>query len=178
MLPCRGTPFFSFFLSLRSTEQTWPILRSQEPRPYSVAIWYYGSSLPDRPPQPEAATRSLFLLRPPAPAARARRRSSATMVAASAAERTYGAAARSALAALERNLIPDAVTRRLTRLLLARRLRQGYLPSAPLQLQQLLHFVHCESVHRSVASSVNLVPRKQLLFLCIALKKSFYSSMK
>ncbi|RLM56020.1 hypothetical protein C2845_PM10G15160 [Panicum miliaceum] len=61
------------------------------------------------------------------------------MVAASAAERAYGAAARSAL---ERNLIPDAVTRRLTRLLLAQRLRQGYLPSAPLQLQQLLHFVH------------------------------------
>jgi hypothetical protein len=66
------------------------------------------------------------------------------MVAASAAERAYGAAARSALAALERNLIPDAVTRRLTRLLLAQRLRQGYLPSAPLQLQQLLYFVHCE----------------------------------
>jgi hypothetical protein len=36
------------------------------------------------------------------------------------------------------------VTRRLTRLLLAQRLRQGYLPSAPLQLQQLLQFVHCK----------------------------------
>ncbi|CAN6177745.1 unnamed protein product [Urochloa humidicola] len=58
------------------------------------------------------------------------------------AERAYTAATRSALAALERNLIPDAVTRRLTRLLLAQRLRQGYLPSTPLQLQQLLHFVH------------------------------------
>ncbi|CAN6216496.1 unnamed protein product [Urochloa humidicola] len=58
------------------------------------------------------------------------------------AERAYTAATRSALAALERNLIPDAVTRRLTRFLLAQRLRQGYLPSAPLQLQQLLHFVH------------------------------------
>uniref|UniRef100_A0A804UJ73 S-adenosyl-L-methionine-dependent methyltransferase superfamily protein n=1 Tax=Zea mays TaxID=4577 RepID=A0A804UJ73_MAIZE len=64
------------------------------------------------------------------------------MVAASVAERAYEAATRSALVALERNLIPDAVTRRLTRLLLAQRLRQGYLPSAPLQLQQLLQFVH------------------------------------
>lgn len=66
------------------------------------------------------------------------------MAAAYVAERAYEAAARSALAALERNLIPDAVTRRLTRLLLAQRLRQGYLPSAPLQLQQLLQFVHCK----------------------------------
>jgi len=73
------------------------------------------------------------------------------MVAASAAERVYTAAARSALAALERNLIPDAVTRRLTRLLLAQRLRQGYRPAAPLQLQQLLHFVHCERIDRSDA---------------------------
>ncbi|CAL5039104.1 unnamed protein product [Urochloa decumbens] len=64
------------------------------------------------------------------------------MAVASVAERAYTAATRSALAALERNLIPDAVTRRLTRLLLAQRLRQGYLPSAPPQLQQLLHFVH------------------------------------
>ncbi|XP_066378757.1 (S)-coclaurine N-methyltransferase-like isoform X1 [Miscanthus floridulus] len=63
------------------------------------------------------------------------------MVAASVAERAYEVATRSALVALERNLIPDAVTRRLTRLLLAQRLRQGYLPSAPLQLQQLLQFV-------------------------------------
>ncbi|KAL6839388.1 hypothetical protein ACP4OV_030658 [Aristida adscensionis] len=56
------------------------------------------------------------------------------------AARAYEAAARSALAALERNLLPDAATRRLTRLLLAQRLRQGYLPSAPLQLQHLLLF--------------------------------------
>ena len=65
------------------------------------------------------------------------------MTAADVAARAYGAAARSALAALERNLLPDAVTRRLTRLLLAQRLRLGYLPSAPLQLQQLLLFAHC-----------------------------------
>jgi hypothetical protein len=66
------------------------------------------------------------------------------MVAASVAERAYEVATRSALVALERNLIPDAVTRRLTRLLLAQRLRRGYLPSAPLQLQQLLQFVRCK----------------------------------
>ncbi|OEL35615.1 (S)-coclaurine N-methyltransferase [Dichanthelium oligosanthes] len=64
------------------------------------------------------------------------------MVAAYVAERAYAAATRSALVALERNLIPDVVVRRLTRLLLAQRLRQGYLPSAPLQLHQLLQFVH------------------------------------
>ncbi|WVZ79649.1 hypothetical protein U9M48_027204 [Paspalum notatum var. saurae] len=64
------------------------------------------------------------------------------MVTSSVAERAYGAATRSVLAALERNLVPDAVTRRLTRLLLASRLRQGYLPSAPLQLRSLLEFVH------------------------------------
>lgn len=53
----------------------------------------------------------------------------------------YEVAVRSALAALEHNLLPDVVTRRLTRLLLAQRLRQSYLPSAPLQLHQLL-FAH------------------------------------
>ncbi|XBI11316.1 hypothetical protein VPH35_138401 [Triticum aestivum] len=64
------------------------------------------------------------------------------MAAAAVAARAYEAASRSALAALERNLLPDAVTRRLTRLLLAQRLRLGYLPSAPLQLQDLLLFAH------------------------------------
>ncbi|KAF7102663.1 hypothetical protein CFC21_103759 [Triticum aestivum] len=64
------------------------------------------------------------------------------MAAAAVAARAYEAAARSALAALERNLLPDAVTRRLTRLLLAQRLRLGYLPSAPLQLQDLILFAH------------------------------------
>ncbi|THU61150.1 hypothetical protein C4D60_Mb07t20250 [Musa balbisiana] len=52
----------------------------------------------------------------------------------------YEAAVRTALAALERNLLPDAVVRRLTRLLLAGRLRLCYLPSADLQLAQLLRF--------------------------------------
>lgn len=47
------------------------------------------------------------------------------------------------LASLERNLLPDAVVRRLTRVLLARRLRSGYRPSADIQLSDLLHFAHC-----------------------------------
>uniref|UniRef100_A0A0D9WRF3 Methyltransferase domain-containing protein n=1 Tax=Leersia perrieri TaxID=77586 RepID=A0A0D9WRF3_9ORYZ len=59
-----------------------------------------------------------------------------------AAAAAYTAATRAALAALERNVLPDAVTRRLTRLLLAQRLRLGYLPSAPLQLQHLIQFAH------------------------------------
>ncbi|WOL09053.1 (S)-coclaurine N-methyltransferase [Canna indica] len=52
----------------------------------------------------------------------------------------YEASVRAAMAALERNLLPDAVVRRLTRLLLAGRLRLCYLPSAELQLAQLLRF--------------------------------------
>ncbi|KAF2927286.1 (S)-coclaurine N-methyltransferase isoform X1 [Oryza sativa Japonica Group] len=63
-----------------------------------------------------------------------------------AARAAYLAATRAALAALERNALPDAVTRRLTRLLLAQRLRLGYLPSssssAPLHLHHLLLFAH------------------------------------
>ncbi|XP_059274849.1 (S)-coclaurine N-methyltransferase-like [Lycium ferocissimum] len=55
----------------------------------------------------------------------------------------YDATVRLMLTSLERNLLPDAVTRRLTRLLLAGRLRSGYKPSAELQLSDLLHFVHC-----------------------------------
>ena len=47
------------------------------------------------------------------------------------------------LASLERNLLPDAVIRRLTRLLLASRLRSGYKPSSDLQLSDLMQFVHC-----------------------------------
>lgn len=43
---------------------------------------------------------------------------------------------------LEKNLLPDAVIRRLTRLLLASRLRSGYKPTSQLQLSDLLHFVH------------------------------------
>ncbi|XP_074559154.1 (S)-coclaurine N-methyltransferase-like [Curcuma longa] len=56
----------------------------------------------------------------------------------------YEAAVRAALAALERNLLPDALVRRLTRLLLARRLRLrlrlGYQPTAELQLEELVRF--------------------------------------
>lgn len=44
------------------------------------------------------------------------------------------------LASLELNLLPDLVVRRLTRILLAARLRLGYRPSADLQLSQLLQF--------------------------------------
>lgn len=52
----------------------------------------------------------------------------------------YDAAVRTALASLERNILPDLVVRRLTRLLLAARIRLGYLPSAELQLADLLRF--------------------------------------
>ncbi|GMG99129.1 hypothetical protein Nepgr_000969 [Nepenthes gracilis] len=54
----------------------------------------------------------------------------------------YDAAARLMLASLERNLLPDAVIRRLIRILLAGRLRSGYKPSSELQLSDLLHFAH------------------------------------
>ncbi|WCJ29385.1 (S)-coclaurine N-methyltransferase [Euphorbia peplus] len=47
------------------------------------------------------------------------------------------------LGSLERNLLPDALIRRLTRLLLATRLRSGYKSTSELQLSHLLHFVHC-----------------------------------
>ncbi|KAJ4709013.1 (S)-coclaurine N-methyltransferase-like [Melia azedarach] len=54
----------------------------------------------------------------------------------------YDATVRVMLASLERNLLPDAVIRRLSRLLLAGRLRSGYKPSSELQLLDLLQFVH------------------------------------
>ncbi|EOY29984.1 S-adenosyl-L-methionine-dependent methyltransferases superfamily protein isoform 2 [Theobroma cacao] len=54
----------------------------------------------------------------------------------------YDATVRLMLASLERNLLPDAVIRRLTRLLLASRLRSGYRPSIELQLSDLLQFAH------------------------------------
>lgn len=54
----------------------------------------------------------------------------------------YDASVRLMLASLERNLLPDAVIRRLTRLLLASRLRSGYKPTSELQLSDLLNFVH------------------------------------
>lgn len=55
----------------------------------------------------------------------------------------YDATVRLMLASLERNLLPDAVLRRLTRLLLASRLRSGYKSSAEIQSSSLLHFAHC-----------------------------------
>ncbi|XP_059662026.1 (S)-coclaurine N-methyltransferase-like [Cornus florida] len=54
----------------------------------------------------------------------------------------YDATVRLMLASLERNLLPDAVIRRLTRLLLASRLRSTYRPSSHLQLFDLLQFAH------------------------------------
>ncbi|PQM37783.1 (S)-coclaurine N-methyltransferase isoform X2 [Prunus yedoensis var. nudiflora] len=56
----------------------------------------------------------------------------------------YDATVRFALSSLERNLLPDAVVRKLTRLLLASRLRSGYKPTSELQLSDLLQFVHCK----------------------------------
>ncbi|KAL4301524.1 (S)-coclaurine N-methyltransferase isoform X1 [Arachis ipaensis] len=46
------------------------------------------------------------------------------------------------LASLERNLLPDALIRTLTRVLLSTRLRSSYRPSSHLQLSDLLHFAH------------------------------------
>ncbi|XAR69945.1 hypothetical protein NMG60_11001729 [Bertholletia excelsa] len=54
----------------------------------------------------------------------------------------YDATVRLMLASLERNLLPDALIRRLTRILLANRLRSSYKSSSELQLSDLLHFVH------------------------------------
>ncbi|XP_021738939.1 (S)-coclaurine N-methyltransferase-like [Chenopodium quinoa] len=54
----------------------------------------------------------------------------------------YKATAKLMLGAHERNLLPDALIRRLTRLLLASRLRSSYKSSSQLQLSDLLHFVH------------------------------------
>ncbi|KAK4480144.1 hypothetical protein RD792_013202 [Penstemon davidsonii] len=54
----------------------------------------------------------------------------------------YGATVRLMLTSLERNLLPDVVVRRLTRLLLASRLRSGYRSSTDIQLSDLLQFVH------------------------------------
>eukprot|EP00258_Populus_trichocarpa_P029607 XP_024445626.1 (S)-coclaurine N-methyltransferase isoform X2 [Populus trichocarpa] len=54
----------------------------------------------------------------------------------------YEATVKVMLASLERNLLPDAVIRRLTRMLLADRLRSCYKTSSELQLADLLQFVH------------------------------------
>lgn len=55
-------------------------------------------------------------------------------------EMPYNASVKVALATLERNILPDLVVRRLTRLLLSSRLRLGYLPYAHLQLSNLMEF--------------------------------------
>ncbi|KAJ4951578.1 hypothetical protein NE237_028410 [Protea cynaroides] len=52
----------------------------------------------------------------------------------------YEATVRVMLASLERNLLPDVVVRRLTRLLLASRLRSSYKSSSDVQLSHLLQF--------------------------------------
>lgn len=62
----------------------------------------------------------------------------------------YDATVHLALASLERNLLPDAIIRTFTRLLLASRLRSGYKPSSQLQLSELLHFVHCNFSYLSL----------------------------
>lgn len=54
----------------------------------------------------------------------------------------YEATVRLMLTSLERNLLPDAIVRRLTRILLASRLRSQYKTSAYLQLSELLEFAH------------------------------------
>ncbi|KAL3655746.1 hypothetical protein CASFOL_000142 [Castilleja foliolosa] len=54
----------------------------------------------------------------------------------------YNASVRLTLVSLERNLLPDAVVRRLTRILLAARLRSGYRSSTDLQLSDLLQFAN------------------------------------
>ncbi|KAG2249955.1 hypothetical protein Bca52824_089583 [Brassica carinata] len=54
----------------------------------------------------------------------------------------YDASVKTVLTLLEKNLLPDVVIRRLTRLLLAGRLRSGYKPTAELQLSDLLRFVN------------------------------------
>ncbi|XP_010526043.1 PREDICTED: (S)-coclaurine N-methyltransferase-like isoform X1 [Tarenaya hassleriana] len=53
----------------------------------------------------------------------------------------YGGVVKAMLALLERNMIPDAVVRRLTRWLLAARLRSSYKSTAELQLSDLLSFI-------------------------------------
>ncbi|KAJ4951285.1 hypothetical protein NE237_028117 [Protea cynaroides] len=52
----------------------------------------------------------------------------------------YEATVRVMLASLERNILPDVVVRRLTRLLLASRLRSSYKSSSDVQLSHLLQF--------------------------------------
>ena len=64
----------------------------------------------------------------------------------------YNASVRLMLSLLERNVLPDTVARKLTRLLLASRLRWGYQPSSQLQLSHLIQFAHCQSLLSSSLS--------------------------
>ncbi|KAK7351293.1 hypothetical protein VNO77_10624 [Canavalia gladiata] len=65
----------------------------------------------------------------------------------------YDATVKFMLGSLEHNLLPDFVSRRLTRLLLATRLRSGYKPSSDLQLSHLIHFLHCTLLFSSPSIS-------------------------
>lgn len=71
----------------------------------------------------------------------------------------YNATVRLMLGSLERNLLPDSVIRRLTRLLLAARLRSGYKPSQELQLSHLLQFVH--SLRKTPIAVMTEKPKSQ-----------------
>lgn len=86
---------------------------------------------------------------------------------------SYDTAVKLMLSALERNLLPDAITRRLTRLLLATRLRSGYKTSSQLQLSQLISFVHC-----ILSSSLSYLISSQIcvsFFRSLNLKMNFVS---
>lgn len=71
----------------------------------------------------------------------------------------YDATVRLMLASLERNLLPDAVIRRLTRLLLAGRLRSGYKPTSEQQLSDLLAFA--QSLREMPIAIQTEVPKSQ-----------------
>uniref|UniRef100_A0A0V0GXA5 Putative ovule protein n=1 Tax=Solanum chacoense TaxID=4108 RepID=A0A0V0GXA5_SOLCH len=75
----------------------------------------------------------------------------------------YDATVRVMLGSLERNLLPDTIIRRLTRLLLAARLRSGYKPSSELQLSDLLQFVHCTHLF---SNSIYILRSKHDAQLC------------
>ncbi|KAF9616998.1 hypothetical protein IFM89_033068 [Coptis chinensis] len=54
----------------------------------------------------------------------------------------YNATVKMMLASLERGLLPDLIVRKLTKLLLSTRLRDGYKPTSQEQLDHLLQFAH------------------------------------
>ena len=83
------------------------------------------------------------------------------------------------LAALERNVLPDVITRRLTRLLLATRLRSAYKPSSQLQLSDLLYFAHCTlSLSLSVTFSFSLLNPTSILVITLKIRTNPYPSNK